>query len=207
MSRSICFALFATMFAGCISSDSPTGIATSGSTDYFPLKVGNRWYYGGYMRGNPTDTTNTVHIAEVIGTRVINQRLCFVMLNRFYQAGGDSPSFVDTSYFTVDGDSLLSVNKDSSSFRFSVDAIFSLTKGEEFTQEVGVAGNAFHFRVTVVDRNDSTITFFYDAPNIVDEEHQKTYKRGAGIVDSHSTAWGIGERLVKVEFEQASQEM
>ena len=200
MSRSFCCAICMAVFAGCVASDSPTGIATSGSTDFFPLKVGNKWYYSRYMHGVPADTTRVTHVVEVISATESVQRPIYMMLNWYFQEGSDSIWTVDTSYFMIEGDSLLSAYKDSAGFQFAVDAIFTLNNGAEFTREIGRGVNTAHFRVTVVEKNDSTITFFYDEPNWADEEHQVTYKRGKGIVDSYSTAWGIGERLVKAEL-------
>jgi len=200
MSKVISVLMFVMSFAGCFTSDSPTGIASDVGTGFFPLKIGDTWYYSRYWHGGQADTTLVTHIAAVIGTRVINTRESSVVLHRYLQGGGDSVWSADTSFYVVQADSLLSTYKDTAGYHFVVDAIFSLNKGDVFVREFGTGNNSVRYNVTVSEKNDSIMTFFYDSPQIIDEEHQVTYKKGAGIVDNYSTAWGIGEKLIRVEL-------
>ena len=56
------------------------------------------------------------------------------------------------------------------------------------------------YDVIVVEKTNSQITFSYDDPNAMDEEHAITFKKGIGISDYYSTAWGGGSRLIKAEL-------
>lgn len=200
MTKIISVLLLLMSFAGCVTSDSPTGIASDMGTGFFPLKTGDTWYYTRYWHGGQSDTTMVTHIAAVIGTRVINARECSIVLHRYFQGGSDSTWNTDTSFYVVQTDSLMSTYKDTAGYHFVVDAIFSLNKGDAFERDFGIGNNSVQYNVTVSEKNDSIMTFFYDSPQIIDEEHQVTYKKGAGIVDNYSTAWGIGEKLIRVEL-------
>jgi hypothetical protein len=106
----------------------------------------------------------------------------------------------DTSFYRLNGDSLIRASYDGGRFRCDVDAIFSLELGQTFTRASGFINDTSHYYVIVEKKDETTMTFFYNDPAVVDEEFAVTYKRGVGVIDQHSTAWGIGYSLIRADL-------
>jgi len=59
--------------------------------------------------------------------------------------------------------------------------------------------NGLNYNVSVISKNWPYMSFYYDDPQVYDEEYSITFKEGIGIYKWIS-GWGIGERLVKSEL-------
>jgi hypothetical protein len=180
---------------GCQTPNVPTG-TTSLSTDFLPSHVGNVWLYSTYSSNQPPSPSRIDQVVRIVDTKTIEGNEYFVEVTTY--SWTDRP---DTSYYRLSGDSLIKASGGSGKFRCDVDAIFSLELGQTFTRASGFINDTSHYRVVVGKKDEMTITFFYDDPAVVDEEFAVTYKRGVGVVDHHSTAWGIGYSLIQASLE------
>lgn len=140
--------------------DSPTE-PSSGSEDYFPLKVGNKWYYNSDF----SDSTSIDITWEVTGEEKIDHKTYSIIIEQNIQH-----NYTDTLYFRLNGATLFSkrINYDD-----YIVADFSLNLND----------TAYWINdLTVVQKTNEIIEFA--TPFMADYGHSTTYKKGIGITQS-----------------------
>lgn len=163
------------IFSACDSSTEPIL-----DSEYFPLKVGNSWSYAGYLH-HPDSTNGEITIEwTVIGTKVLGSFDYFEILEMI------SMSHTPRSYYYLKDNKLYKYDEEK-----KLPGLFA-----DFNLEENQSFKYFDFNVTVTEKTDKTITYFYDHPSWVDEEHWITFEKGVGI-KSFFSVWGIGHILVK----------
>ncbi len=149
---------------------------------FMPMAPGNRWVY---KSGNPNDKNMPNEIWTVKGLHIKNLQH-FYEIEKVYTYSDNT----NKDYYRTEGDCLYILNNDGSR-RLLAD--FSKQEGETFKSPM----DEFTYTVTVTGYTETTRTFVYDAPRVVDEEHEITFTRNIGITDRRSLAWGVEKHLVE----------
>ena len=161
---------------------------------FFPMKVGNIWYYNSTPTGDLSDATKW----EIVSKKQFAG-------NDYYQlVQSYNNSYSDTVYYRIENNKLIQllIDKNPNSYYFeTVAADFNLDVNGSFRYYMEyVSGKEYYYDVTIKSKSDDEITFFYNSPNAVDEEHSVTYKKGVGVSESYSDAWGIHSYLIHQEL-------
>lgn len=169
------------LFTACDSSTEPKY-----EDSYFPLKEGNIWYYSGYLHSPDKASGEKESKWEVTGKKTFGG-LSYFEVSETNLTRTDIPVY--KNYYYLDGDKLYKYDEDRK--KQSLFASFNLAKEQSFQY--------FDYVVTVTEKTDSTITFFYDHPSIVDEEHWFTFEKGSGVKTIFSV-WGIGSLMIEKDL-------
>lgn len=140
-----------------LSCESPNG-PISNSEEFFPLSIGNKWYYN---TNNP-DSTTIDDIWEITGQKVLNNKEYYEMAI-FHSKN----NLKDTLYYRLNGDTLFSRRKN---YNELIVADFSLTLNEPAYWQNDLK---------VTHRTENTITF--ETPFRADYGYIITFKKGVGI--------------------------
>lgn len=160
---------------------------------FFPLAVGNKWYYNSYSHAQDFDPAKVNFIREITGKKLINSKRYFVFVTTTFDNSGAVMS-KDTSYFRYTDEIVYQIlNTDMNE---NIYALFKLKQGDKFT----IKWQQFDYEITMKEKTENTATLFYNSPQMVDEEHEITFKKGYGVYKSHSTAWGWTTQLIKAEI-------
>lgn len=160
---------------------------------FFPLAIGNKWYYNSYSLAQGFDPTKVSFIKEITGIKKINLKNYFVMVTTSFDNTGVA-MLIDTSYFRYADDIVYQFRN--SDTKENIYAIFKMKQGEKFT----VKWQQYDYEITMKEKTDNTATLFYNSPQMVDEEHEITFKKGYGVYKTNSTAWGWNTQLIKAEI-------
>jgi len=144
------------LLLGCSSPNEPL----SKSEEYFPLEIGNKWYYN----SNYSDTTSINLISEIIGKEEINSKLYYKIIEQNVQSG-----FLDTIFFRLSGDTLFNMRKD---YNEQIIADFSLNLYDT---------TYWQDDMTVVQKNKDIIEF--QIPFAADYGYSIAFKKGIGITN------------------------
>lgn len=144
--------------------------------DYFPLEVGNKWYYG----DNGT--------REITGQKEINGEVYYEVRVE-HEVPGAGLNFYN-EYYRFYRSKLFRVFNDN----IFIMADFSLKEGDEFTQD------NTGFNVLVLSDDHNKFTFSYNHPDLVDEEYEITFKKDVGIISDCSYAWVGCTNLTEYEL-------
>jgi hypothetical protein len=191
--KAILFAFVLFVLTGCnflAPDDEPSMLAS----EYMPLSVGNRWYYS-HLPTQTDGSTTITHIEEVIGTTPINGSTFYVLAcKRLVQT--DSFSVTGYIYLRCAGSKLIEGGINFGVFSTYTVADFSMQMGESWVMDQA----DMHYNVTVVEKDESKVTFYYDDPRMVDEEMMRTYQKGSGRISMRSLMWGGGDWLIRAEL-------
>jgi hypothetical protein len=163
---------------------------------FFPLEVGNKWYYNSFssssQRFNPLEVDE---VKEIIGIKQISEKKYYLAETKYYDQSG-SIYYVDTSYYRYSKDTLYQHrNYNNASYEIA-SAIFSLEKGDRYMNYMG----STIFEVTVREKDNGLITFFYDSPQFKDTESEITFQKGKGISKRYTPSSGIETKLIKADL-------
>jgi len=163
--------------------------------NYMPLKIGNKWSYSSFTHNMPPNPENITETWEVVGSKLVDGEALYIIKRQF-----TIPTSInaDSLYFFNRGNRLYQAFKDDESggtYSAFLIADFSLDISNSFRTQSNMLYN-----VTVTSKSNDKMSFSYDAPGAVDEEYTNTFKKGTGLYESFSDAWGVGKRLVKTEL-------
>ena len=162
------------------------------SGKYFPMQIGNKWYYAPDSYSSNFDSTNINEIWTVADTKYIDG-IQFYVINCFYITYDYSYSYV--LYYNPNVNILYEyIDNGQESPYITPKAKFNLNVNDKFEYI-----NGLNYNVSVISKNWPYMSFYYDDPQVYDEEYSITFKEGIGIYKWIS-GWGIGERLVKSEL-------
>lgn len=148
---------FLSLITGCKSPNEPASM----SGEFFPLAVGNKWYYN----TNHPDTTSVNLIQEITGQKVISKKNYYEMASLNLLSG-----VRDTFYYRLNGDTLFVRNaKDGE--HILADFSLNLNDAAYWQQDLKVTA-----------KTDEFITF--QTPWGPDYGYSVTFKRGVGIINS-----------------------
>ncbi len=164
------------------------------SESYMPLKIGNKWFYSAFTQGTTPNPDNIIETREVVGTKFIEGRT-FYLIKRNYTI--PSSEFADTLYYALEGNVLYQLIKYDiyEPYITSIAADFNLEVNNKYSTRADMV-----YDVTVIEKTAEKMSFYFDSPNAVDEEHTNTYLKGRGFYEVYSAAWSSGKRLVKAEL-------
>jgi hypothetical protein len=148
--------LVAFLIYSCKSSNEPS----SNSEGYFPLKVGNKWYYNSVY----PDTNSISIIWEVTGQEEINYRLYYRIIEQNTQI-----NLIDTLFYRVNGDTLFRGGKNNE----QIIADFSLSLNDTAYWQNDLR---------VVEKNKDIIRL--ETPFGADYGYSITFQKGIGITNS-----------------------
>ena len=170
--------LFMILVYSCSSSTEPHY-----SLDYFPMKMGNTWYYTGFLHNPDNHQGKKESKWEVTGEKVFGN-VKYTEITETNLVRDDIPERKE--YYYMSRNKLFKYDQDKK--MAGLFAQFDLDKDESFQY--------FDYNVKVTEKTDSTIRFYYDHPGYIDEEHWITFEKGTGI-KSHFSVWGIGSIVVE----------
>jgi len=183
MKKYFVFVIVIAICLACSNDETPT--IEYPKCDYFPLQVGNKWYY-------KSSTT------EITGKETINDQEWFIM-TKSYVHENQEPTIYRIYYRkTEDGKVYQKSDENNDSF-----LVFDLKIG--FKQSWKYTDGDNQWKVSTGDDfetiklEDSSITncrsYYYDIPEAVDDEHVKILAPGLGLISSSSLAWGFSDTL------------
>ena len=163
--------LLTLMFFNC---ESPTEYAAD-FQEFFPLKVGNKWYY----RTNSTDTSNFNETIEIIGQKKLNDNIYFETVVNMIDR-----NFIDTFYYRFAGNALVTQSPPQNE---RILADFSLKLNQyAYWDSVG--------DLSVSEKTDSIITF--SRPFHIEYGSSITYKKGIGLIKSFTNGFIVHLRIL-----------
>lgn len=168
------------------------------SSPYFPLSIGNKWYYKYWDRFDSTFVypDSVIFTEEVKSTRILNNKIFFL---------------IERCYLNLDG---LIRMKDSVYYNFTGDTLYQILSDLEFSEEslsiIAIFADTGHvsYQMKWYDQyydaysrleTDTTMNFVFYKPQWVDSGSEWKFKKNVGVLDyiSYQT---YGKRLVKYEF-------
>jgi len=163
--------------------------------DYFPLQIGNKWYYS-YDK-NQTDINNT-RKWEVISKKNIQGREYFLIESTY------NASVTDTIYYRKEKNKIIELLIGKSKSEYYIENIFADfdIKENEFFQSYAMAfnGKDYYYNVTLKNKDEKRITLFYNILEARDEEHSITFEIGKGIIETTHYGWGPDNYLIHYEL-------
>lgn len=149
------------------------------SNSFFPLSIGNRWYYNNLMSQIP-DSSKHELIVEVIEKELIGGKYFFKLMNLTF-----SNDLVDTSrsytYLLLEGDSLLEYNCG----QIGLLADFSIAENDTFIYQR--CGNSYFGVLT--ESKGNILSYSYNPQGLVlDGWFGNKFQKGIGITCTQ-TAW------------------
>jgi hypothetical protein len=185
------------LFAGCENlTESQRGGSISSS--YYPLEIGNKWYYKYWDRFDSTFVypESIAMTEEVVASRYLNNKLFYLVETCYLNLDG-SVRAKDSVYYNFSGDTLYQIlnNWDFSEESLSIRAIFADTGHVSFRMK----WSDDYYEVYSRFETDTTINFVYYQPNWTDSGSEWKFMKGVGVCDyiSYQT---VGKRLVNYEF-------
>jgi hypothetical protein len=145
------------LFALLLSCESPIEPISS-VKEFFPLKVGNKWYYN----STNSDTTSIDDVWEITGQKTLNNKEYYEMVTNHLEN-----NFKDTLYYRINGDTLFSKR---AKFNEQIIADFSLKINETAYWQNDL---------NVTYKTENTMTF--ETPFRADYGYSVTFKKGMGI--------------------------
>ncbi|MGD8781390.1 MAG: hypothetical protein PVH88_20795 [Ignavibacteria bacterium] len=167
------------------------GVTEPERTDlgFFPLSVGNIWHYK--IQGETT--FNYISTWRVNRITKISGKDYFEIIK---EISSNDYDYKDTSYYRIDNSRVIELISTNSNENFEIPyADFGLNKNKSFNYTI----YNITVKVTVVEKDKNSITFYYDAPEVVDEEHSITFEKNKGITLFYNDARG-GEYLFDYEI-------
>lgn len=193
-------ALFIILIISLINSCDTTEPKNGDDTDlnkniFFPLAVGNKWYYNSYHLNNPNfDSTKYDMSWEILSEKKLGNKIFHLIESVRYNA--DSTIYrIDSIYYAIRGDSLFLINTGQPFTESSIElrGLFNNQQYEYFIVKPDSDGNYLGY---LINKTDSTNTFYYFKDGWMDSGWQMTYQKKIGYIESHS-GWGLGSKLVK----------
>ena len=165
----------------------PTQLARD---SFFPLAVGNVWYYSSYSYGTMADTSKFDERKEVISHKYLGNKDFYLLFDSYYNTDG-SVRAIDSLYYSLYDDTLLIIHANTpfTDSSISLARIFPPTASDSFRFGDGYEGS-------LVSQSDSIVVYSFWKPDWMDSGWNETYKKNIGMIDTHS-GWGIGSMLVK----------
>jgi hypothetical protein len=191
------FIIFFIIIGLSLSCNESTPIEPEYGNSFFPLKVGNTWFYNSFSSSCQQFNPNIVkEIKKVIGTKNIMGRT-FYSLESIYKDDSGSIYSKDTSYYYYSNDTLYHyMSVGNNKYNKSIYAIFSLESGDKYIDTVGTTVN----EITVREKNNEWAIFSYDAPQVKDEENEVTFRKGKGIYEIYSPSSTVITKLIKANL-------
>ena len=168
------------------------------TSPYFPLALGNKWYYKYWDRFDSTfvHPESIILTEEVKSTRMLNDKL-FFLIERCYLNLDGSIHIQDSIYYNFSGDTLYQVlsNCEFSEESISIRAIFADSGHVSYQMKWYDEYYEAYSRL----ETDTTMNFVFYKPQWVDSGSEWKFKKNVGVIDyiSYQT---YGKRLVKYEF-------
>jgi len=181
------------VFIQCESSNAVDYDYLNNQSSYFPLKIGNKWYYN--SNTDPFDSTSYNEVWEVKTNLWLFQKNFYLIEKTRYFLDGSIK--YDSMYYCLSNDTLLQFHPswESSESSISTRAIFS--SNQKFTMK----WLDFEYEAYSKNQNDSVITFTYYIPGGMDSGFETTFHKNIGITKSYSYfVPDAGIRLVDYEF-------
>lgn len=170
------------LISGC---ESPTESFVD-ALQYYPLKIGNKWYY----RFNQTDTSDYNYVVEIVGDTIINSKLYFKRLSYFVPQ--NQYSYI--SYYHVEKSKLfigwLSYYNGEPTFSENLTADFSLGVGD--TLRIN------EYKYITVTEKDEDIVKFYTHDGYSNDF--STFRKGVGLIENLHIL-EVFQRIVLVKYE------
>ncbi len=162
--------------------------------DYFPLQVGNKWYYS----NDKSQTLDKAAKWEIVRTIIINDiEYYLVEKTPLY-------SRKDTSYYRYEGTKLIELFIDKSKNNYYLESIFAdfnIHENDSFNYYAETDNDEdIYYKVTLKDRTPSSVALFYDILQFRDTEHSITFQEDKGIVETYSYASGGYTYLIHYEL-------
>ncbi len=172
---------------------------TEPNSDYFPLAVGNKWYYQTWNHQtkqfeHPEYIESTM---EVIRPRQLDGKLFYLVESCSMNSDGTIRA-KDSIYYNISGDTLyqISVHWEFKKENMSIRAIFADTGHVRFKMK----WYDDYYEANSQLETDSTMNFAYYMPLMCDSGSELTIKKHVGFSEYISYQTPYNSRLVKYEL-------
>ena len=161
---------------------------------YFPLNIGNKWYYNSYHINDPNfDSTKFDRTWEVISSKCLGRKLFYQIESVIYNNDGTIFK-VDSLYYAISADSLFLIDT-GQPFNETSLKLMALFNSEQYQSFIVKSDSSGDYIGYLIDKTDSTNSFYYYRDGWNDSGWQMTFKKKVGYIESHSE-WGFGSKLV-----------
>ena len=166
----------------------------SNNVDYFPLQIGNKWYYS----NDKSQSLDKATKWEIVSTIVIDDI-------EYYLVEKTHPySTKDTSYYRHEDSKLIELFIDKSKNNYYLESIFAdfnILENDFFNYYAESDNDEdIFYKVTLKERTTDSITLFYNIIQFRDTEHSITFQENIGIVETYSYASGSYTYLIHYEL-------
>jgi len=166
----------------------------SNNVDYFPLQIGNKWYYS----SDKSQSLDKATKWEIVSAIVINDI-------EYYLVEKTHPySTKDTSYYRYEDSKLIELFIDKSKNNYYLESIFAdfnILENDFFNYYAESDNDEdIYYKVTLKEKTTSSITLFYNIIQFRDTEHSITFQENKGIVETFSYASGSYNYLIHYEL-------
>lgn len=183
MRKFIVLVSMALMTLACGKEDIPT--INYPACDYFPLQVGNKWYYEGYT-------------SEITGKETWNGLEWYVLMS-VYERDNGVENIYKMYYRKTADDKVYRKTDESSEAILLIDLKIGFNQSCKYTigenQWTVTTGDDFEtFKINDIEIPNCR-SYYYDIPRAVDDEYLMTLAPGLGLLAHVSLAWGLGDTL------------
>lgn len=181
-------------FSGCQSSTEPNGL-NNNTNSFFPMEVGNKWYYNTYYSDSYFDTSRYNRTLEIKNKIYLENKIFYLFEDTYYNKDLSIKS-IDTTYYAIKNDSLFQIGRGRPLVRESIDfqGLFSEKPYGDFVRRKHADGDYMGY---VYEFSDTTFTFYYYRDEWMDSGWMMTFQKNIGYIESQSASIVIGDRLVR----------
>ena len=173
---------FFNLIPGC---DSPTE-SFVGALQYYPLKIGNKWYYS----NSQTDTSAYNYVTEIVSDTTISNKLYYKIVSNYVPQS----EYYYISYCHIEKSKLfignISFYNDKLTFMENLKADFSLKVGDTLRTDE-------YKYITVTEKKEDIIKFHTKDGMI---HYYSTFRKGVGLIES-LTIGDVFHRSVLIKYE------
>lgn len=173
------------------------------ANSFFPLSIGNKWFYKSYIDYNDSLKFNYPDkeydlTYEIIGNTNIDGKTYFMLEVKSYDYNSiNYPVRIDTNYCRTDGKYLIWLGKFLGKYYNRLYVDFSIAEGDtfHFTWQ-----NNFTYVGKVKTKTWDLITIYYEIPGAADEDIEVTFLKNIGLQNQKALDWGFAILLTKFEL-------
>lgn len=194
------FLLFVVLsLIGCKESITETEQASS----FFPLQVGNKWYYKNYTfysnHFSQDTSTDYRYVSEIKNEITIEDKEYYYLECSFYN--GKIYQY-NTAYYRTENQKLYILKWDNNLKEYTggLLADFSKTEGDTFLsyyESKSMKNQPYYFIGHVIERTADVRIIHYEIPMGYDEDVILTFRKNVGIENEYLPDWTAGNLLTK----------
>lgn len=189
MSRLSAVILLAALLSACTTESTEESTLAS---EYFPLRMGNTWYYSYPKYGSDT----IVSVCTIDSTMEYEGKEYYCMGITYTAYPGTIKEY---RCYRTEGDFLWELLKIGSRYQVVKRADFTLQMDQSYAMPIFYEDDTAQYVVSVLEKTDTRVRYFYDQPEWIDDELFIGFEKGKGIVN-YSREYLYGLILVRADL-------